>query len=63
MRENSTGEGTRCFPGQKRGGREGGQCGSGSLNICKEEMSCITVMGDKETLESGKYERQDREEW
>lgn len=57
VRENSTGKGTRCFKGHSSGG-----C-SDSLNICREEMSCITVRRDKEILEFCKYERQDREEW
>lgn len=36
---------------------------SGRLNICREEMSCITVMRDKETLVSmeGKIGRNDED--
>lgn len=50
MRENSTGKGTRCFKGQ----RVCVSVCSGSPNICREEMSCITVMRDKEIWESSK---------
>lgn len=48
VRENSTGKGTRCFKGQRVGVCVGGCVCSGSPNICREEMSCITVMRDKE---------------